>query len=123
MSFETRLGQALSEKDALVKKVVKVEHALLDERLAQATSNQDLIEAKNWQVKKEERLNVAKEEVKWEALSDIIKFGIGFKCSTFYLIKMRHPRLDLYRVDFTTLQGHDIIDPDDDVEVEVKASL
>ena len=63
---------------------------------------------------KQEAFDQAKEEV----ISDIVKFGIGFKCSTLLIIRRKYLDLNLSDMDLTLMEGHNIYDPADGLEPE-----
>ena len=57
--------------------------------------------------------------MKKEAFAKIMKYGVSFRQSALHLIRKKHPGIDLSRIKFTSLEGHDLSDPDDGVaEVE-----
>ena len=55
-----------------------------------------------------------------EAFIEIIKFGVCFRGLTLYLIRKKHPKINLSRINFASLKGHDLLDPNDGVVVGVK---
>ena len=56
--------------------------------------------------------NGAKEEV----VGDILKYGMGYRCSTLFMIRKKYPDLDLSDVDLTQMEGYNILDPVDGSE-------
>ena len=55
-----------------------------------------------------------RKEMKKKALTNIIKYEVHFRRSTLHLIKKTH-RIYLSVINFTILEGHNLLDPDDEV--------
>ena len=49
---------------------------------------------------------------------DIYAYGVGFRRSAMFLIREKHPGIDLSGIDFCSLRGAEIPDPDDGEEEE-----
>lgn len=54
--------------------------------------------------------NKAFENAKEEAVADIVKFQMGFKCSALFTIRKRYLELDLSDVDLTLMERHNVLD-------------
>ena len=48
---------------------------------------------------------------KEKVVADIFKFGMGFRCSTLFMIRKKYPELDLFDMDLTLMEGYDKPNP------------
>ena len=55
----------------------------------------------------------AYDAAKQDATSDILKYGMGFRHSTIFMIKQKYHELNLSDIDLTFMHGHNVPDPTD----------
>ena len=131
-ALESRCAVLESKKTALVKAVEKAK-AAKDKAVATAASlrseqerlirvakeAEEKIRVANFErdsaVKalEEDRALAAMREkvVREEAGLQIIKYGMTFKRSAFFMVKKKYPDLDFSEINFSDMKGHDSADP------------
>ena len=62
--------------------------------------------------------NEAFDQTKVEALTDIVKFGMSFKCLALFMIMKKYFELNLFDVNLTLIEGHDVCDLADGLRSE-----
>ena len=90
---EEKVAKAIIEKDEAIKTLEKEK---ADQKTVEAT---------------------IKEETKEETISDILKYEMSYRHSVLFMIKRKYPDLDLYNIDFTQIEGYNVLDPTDGSEL------
>ena len=54
---------------------------------------------------------VREKAIREETGLQIIKYGMTFKRSTFFMVKEKYPNLDFSDINFSNMKGHDSVDP------------
>ena len=52
-------------------------------------------------------------------MDKLYEFGIHFKPFTLFLIRKKHEGINLYDIDFWSLKGNKVFDPDDGAEEDM----
>ena len=85
---------------------------MLTKKMAQANAEHALAEARKWQNDEPSKLaavkNKAKIEIKNEAMTKVFEYGMSFRRSALHLIRKKHLGIDLFGINFLSMEGQNI---------------
>ena len=98
------------------KRLIRVAKAEAKEKLAQTLSEMGQVvkaleqERANRKAAEDAIKNEAFDQAKQEVVADIVKFGMGFRCSALFMIRKKYLELDLFDVELILMEGHNVPD-------------
>ena len=108
---EARLRVLATEKDVGIQ-------ALSQEKINQASLELSLIEKEKWRASESNRLTAAlgesRAKMRKEWLNKAKEYAMHFRWSTLLFIHEKHPRIDLSEIDFGSLRGNNVVDPNNE---------